>query len=252
MQGKKAPLKLLIGIDDTDNLDSRGTGFQARTLGMSLVDAGLYELRSITRHQLLVSPEIPYTSHNSSACLEGKTLAGVQEIIDHCKEFLLRVSAFDSDAGLCVCNADQVVTEIVDFGNQAKREVLKLNDAIDLAHRSGIYLEGFLNTRMGMIGSLAAVGLRKGGCDGRLLWTKNLRESTGVYRVSEYMQRTGIEAVTNREGIRLQGNSTILVTDWTRPVMLGGLITLLADPSENNIDYEYQSAPKELIKSISG
>ena len=245
-------MKLLIGIDDTDNLDSRGTGFQARTLGVSLVDAGLLELRSITRHQLLVSPEIPYTSHNSSACLEGEALAEVPAVINHCKDFLLRVSAFDSDAGLCVCNAEDVVPEIVEFGNKAKRVVLKLNDAQALAGRCGIYLDGFLNTRMGMIGSLAAVGLRKGGCDGRLLWTKNLRETAGVCRVYDYMNQTGIEAVTHRDGTPVAGDATIMVTAWTRPVMIGGLITLLADPCENSTNYAYQSAPKELIKSISG
>ena len=63
-------IDLLIGIDDTDNLDTRGTGYRARTLAQGLVDAGLAAVHGITRHQLLVDPRIPYTSHNSSACLQ--------------------------------------------------------------------------------------------------------------------------------------------------------------------------------------
>ena len=34
-------MRYLIGIDDTDNLESRGTGFRARCLGAELTDAGL-------------------------------------------------------------------------------------------------------------------------------------------------------------------------------------------------------------------
>jgi hypothetical protein len=64
-------VKIFIGIDDTDNLETRGTGYQARTLGQSLSEAGLFEMRTVTRHQLLVDRRIPFTSHNSSACLAG-------------------------------------------------------------------------------------------------------------------------------------------------------------------------------------
>ena len=60
----------LIGLDDTDNLESRGTGFKARQMAEHLErsQTGLIAT-SITRHQLLVDPRIPYTSHNSSACI---------------------------------------------------------------------------------------------------------------------------------------------------------------------------------------
>ena len=62
-------ITLLIGIDDTDNLETRGTGFRARQLASGLQASALATTHGITRHQLLVDPRIPYTSHNSSACL---------------------------------------------------------------------------------------------------------------------------------------------------------------------------------------
>jgi tRNA(Ile2) C34 agmatinyltransferase TiaS len=61
-------MQLLIGIDDTDNKESRGTGFNARQLGHLLTKEGC-EVMNITRHQLFVHNDIPYTSQNSSACL---------------------------------------------------------------------------------------------------------------------------------------------------------------------------------------
>ena len=48
-----------IGIDDTDNLESRGTGHRARQLGTMLEEAGIARLICITRHQLLVHKDIP-------------------------------------------------------------------------------------------------------------------------------------------------------------------------------------------------
>ena len=78
-----------IGIDDTDNLESRGTGFRARQLAQDLQAAGIARLRGITRHQLCVSPEIPYTSHNSSACLEQNVRdADLPAVRAHCRTYL--------------------------------------------------------------------------------------------------------------------------------------------------------------------
>jgi len=244
-------MKIYIGIDDTDNLETRGTGFQARTLGFSLMNAGLLSLQTVTRHQLLVDRRIPFTSHNSSACLAGETISDLDTIISHCREFLVRESAFDSDAGLCVAAEDSITGEIVAWGQCAKQQILKLQDATDLASKHGIYLEGFLNTRIGMIGSLAAVGLRFKGDDGRLLWLKNLRETLGIYRSAEYIGLTGIERIIEKNGKPVNENSLLNVTEWTRPVMKDGLITLFAEKTETHEPYEYQSASKEYIKSIS-
>jgi hypothetical protein len=244
-------VKIFIGIDDTDNLESRGTGFQARMLGLSLAEAGLFELHSITRHQLLVDSRIPYTSHNSSACLAGRSLSGIDRVIEHCRNFLIRESAFDSDAGLCVCPSEDLPAGITSFGVRAKREILSLEEAVSLAGRGGIYLEGFLNTRIGIIGSLAAVGLRAAGDDGRLLWMKNLRESRGIFPASEYLNLTGIEIMKGVNGGQIPESAVLNITEWTRPVMKGGSITLFLEKVENHNEYEYQSASKEFIKGIS-
>lgn len=66
-----ADVDLLIGIDDTDNPYTPGTGRRARALLHELQAAGLGSPAGATRHQLLVDDRIPYTSHNSSACLPG-------------------------------------------------------------------------------------------------------------------------------------------------------------------------------------
>jgi hypothetical protein len=244
-------VKVFIGIDDTDNLDSRGTGYQARALGFSLMEAGLFGLRSVTRHQLLVDKRIPFTSHNSSACLVGDCQTEISRLIDHCRTFLIRESAFDSDAGLCVAPSGEITAGITAYGNRAKREVLTMDDAFAMTRDKNIFLEGFKNARIGVIGSLAAVGLRAGGDDGRLLWTKNLREATGTITVKEFLATVDVDRVVDRQMNGISPEALIAITDWCRPVMSGGLITLIAEKANETEPYEYQSASKDYIKSIS-
>ena len=244
-------MNIFIGIDDTDNLETRGTGHMARALGQSLVEAGLFDMRSVTRHQLLVDRRIPFTSHNSSACLAGDCTGNISDLIGHARDFLKRESAFDSDAGLCVAKADEITPDIIRFGNRAKREIVTINDAYRLIHNTFIYLEGFLNTRIGLIGSLAAVGLRAGGNDGRLLWTRNLRETTGDFRIYEFLNLVDIDRVVEKTLVKPDPESVIRITEWCRPVMIGGKITLIAEKNENNESYAYQSASKDYIKGIS-
>lgn len=244
-------MNIYIGIDDTDNLETRGTGHHARMLGQSLVDAGLFEMRTITRHQLLVDRRIPFTSHNSSACLAGVCTGKISDLIDHARNFLERESAFDSDAGLCVAPEHEVNEAIMAFGLRAKREILTMDDAFQLIANSSIYLEGFLNTRIGVIGSLAAVGLRAGGNDGRLLWTRNLRETSGDYSIGELLDIIDIDRVIGVDQHLPDKSSVIRITEWCRPVMMAGKVTLIAEKTENTPNYAYQSASKDYIKSIS-
>ena len=82
-------MRYLIGIDDTDNLESRGTGHRARQLAQFLID--LAEPLRITRHQLLVVPEIPYTSHNSSAaiCIQNRARIELGTLFERVKALMM-------------------------------------------------------------------------------------------------------------------------------------------------------------------
>ena len=71
--------KIFVAFDDTDNLDGPyGTGKVARWFLEGLPE-GLTAW-GVVRQQLLVHDDIPFTSHNSSACIvlvdEGGTWKG--------------------------------------------------------------------------------------------------------------------------------------------------------------------------------
>jgi hypothetical protein len=145
----------------------------------------------------------------------------------------------------------QLADDIPKYGHRAKKEIITMDEAMELAGRRSVYLDGFLNTRCGLIGALAAVGLRAAGNDGRLLWVRNLRETEGIYTAGEYLRVTGVERIIGKDEVPIPPGARIKISDWCRPVMKNGYISLIVDKSEPNEPYEYVSANKDYIKSIS-
>lgn len=242
-------MRLLIAIDDTDNLESRGTGFRARTLGAQLESRHLGRLRGVTRHQLLVHPEIPYTSHNSALCIDIETDAeSAASLQAYCREFLLAEAAPGSDAGLCVASWDAVSEAVVDWGLRAQRKILYLPAAHELATAQGIMLEGLTGERIGVIGALAAVGLRRTGEDGRFVWLRGVRELAGVHHASTLLQNTGIDEIRSRCGRRPESTDRILVDPWPRALLIDACAVLLVDKSTDSNRYEWQLVSREVIR----
>jgi hypothetical protein len=243
-------IQILIGIDDTDNLETHGTGRCARQLGERLAAGGLAEVDGITRHQLLIDPRIPYTSHNSSACLLARTTTDrLPDLIAAARAFLLRESAPGSDAGLCVADQSQVTAAHQDFGQRAKREVLTMEQARDCAQRDGLTLEALTGTGGGIIGALAAVGLRAGGDDGRFLWLKGIREISGVYTVEQLQQTTPIDVVQTLGGAELSPEDRVDLGPWIRPVLKAGRAVLFVEPADG--PHLWRVMEKERVKQLS-
>jgi hypothetical protein len=245
--------QVLVGIDDTDNLTTRGTGYHARRLGQNLAAAGLATLLDITRHQLLVDPRIPYTSHNSSLCLRLELpSANGADMREMCRNYLVQNSAIGSDAGLCIAPRDDVTPALEAFGAAAKRKVLTLDDARELAERVGVHLEGLTGDHGGMIGALAAVGLRRSGRDGRVAWRPGIREARGIVTAGDLIAHTGTDAVwraDTREAI--DDSDTINVFPWPRSVMIDDRAVLLVEKAGHRYDhFRWQLASKDIISQF--
>ncbi len=243
----------LIGIDDTDNLESRGTGFRARDLARQLQGRGWARLHGVTRHQLFVSPEIPYTSHNSSACLAMDfDPADYPQVRDFCRDYLTRESASGSDAGLCIAEQAKVRATVTTFGQRAKVEVLQIADSHTLAADETIFLEGLTGTRQGVIGALSAVGLHRSRNDGRFLWMRGVRDlQPGTYLLKELKAKTDIERFETIAGVAvLSDDVSITFTEWARPVFRDGYAVLLLEQENNDErpNLHFRVAAKEFIK----
>lgn len=241
-----------IGLDDTDNKESRGTGFKSRQLGKLIEEKQLGEVQSISRHQLFVHDKIAYTSQNSSACIMVDT-THYEALKSLCVDYIQEVAEEGSDAGLCLATESQVSKQILAWGNRAKREVLQKEDAYQLAREAGVFLEGYTGTKIGVIGSLAAVGLRKGGNDGRNIWLKGkeLRDLEGVYLAGELKKIINIQVVKTIEGQLVKDKDRIEVGNWLRPPIQNSENTVIVEQSKKGKNYEWKCVSKEYIKSIS-
>jgi hypothetical protein len=110
-------------------------------------------------------------------------------------------------------------------------------------------LEGLTGTGGGIIGALAAVGLRAGGDDGRFLWLKGIREISGVYTVEQLRQTIPIDVVQTLEGVEIPPNDRVELGPWIRPLLKAGRVVLLVEPdSESNV---WRVADKERVKQLS-
>jgi hypothetical protein len=216
----------LICIDDTDNDESIGTGRLARRLGAHLRDRGLLaEKLSVTRHQLLVHPDIPYTSHNSSACIEAMGGGDREMLVDAARDYLKQNGQQGANPGLCVVQADAVPRALVGMARRAQREVWTL-EAFDAGLRGmelGLWWSG--ETGQGRIGACSGAALRSTGNDGRFIGLPGIRDLDGTLRVGEICARSGVEEV-RRAGDPLPADATIDTRGWVRPSLIGGRAVL--------------------------
>jgi tRNA(Ile2) C34 agmatinyltransferase TiaS len=208
---------IFIGLDDTDNLESRGTGNLARQIATSL--ASDFSVAGVLRHQLLVDPNIRYTSHNSSksVVLDADGDVDLAALAERVRLIMLADYQPGSDPGLCVARV--VPDTVIEFGQRAKREVLTQAQARELAAAHGMLLLGVGGDEGGVIGALAAVGLAAGGEDGRYVMIGNSRELTGSQPISVVLA-TGVAAVQTVDG--QQVTEGLVQSEKMRPARRGG------------------------------
>jgi len=196
---------IYVGIDDTDNLESRGTGRLARDIATEL--GKTCDLYGVTRHQLFVHPDIPYTSHNSSAVihLNGCGAADVSKIFRTAKTLMLADYIEGSDPGLAVATSEQVTPGMAAFGMDAKRKIVTLDRAEELARNVGIAYEGLGGTCGGIIGAIAGIGLASTSSDGRFLLKGRARDLKYCVRTLPEVLASGIDQVATIDGRPVNG-----------------------------------------------
>jgi hypothetical protein len=189
---------IYIGLDDTDSLESRGTGRLARTIAAQI--AKKFDIFGVTRHQLFVHPDIPFTSHNSCAVIHAvASPSAVSEMFDTAKRLMLEDFIEGSDPGLAVCSTEHLTPAAVAFGQDAKTMIVGKERALRIARNCSILVEGLGGTNDGIIGAIAGVGLASLQNDGRFLFKGRNRELTGVRSIGEILD-AGIDHIMTLQG----------------------------------------------------
>jgi len=210
---------ILIGLDDTDVLDSRGTGHLAREIAGRL--KADYDLLGVTRHQLLVDPRVPCTKNNSCSAilLDGGQAPDLDPLLQVVKTWMLADFQEGSDPGLCLATAS-AAAEVTGFGQRVQQEIVTQAVARALAKEHHLRLIGLGGDEDGVIGALAAVGLAASGDDGRYVLVGRARQLSGLQPVSALLA-AGLSAVQTPDG--QQVSEGLVQTDKLRPARRSGL-----------------------------
>ncbi len=241
--------RVLICIDDTDELHGVGTGHLAQQLSAEITGRGWGECAPISRHQLYVHPDIPYTSHNSAMCFAAAVQAeSLPTVIAFAADYLATRSAAVADPGLCVVNLATLADPepLIAFGQAAKRSVLTKDAAYALAGRLGVHLSEHGGTGQGVIGALAGAGLRLGGNDGRFKGKHAIGAGEGPVAVRDILAQAAIDEVRTTEGTVLGPEATVVLAGKVKSVLQGGKSVLLVLRRES--DGAWVNLPPALYK----
>ncbi|SPF45599.1 conserved hypothetical protein [Candidatus Desulfosporosinus infrequens] len=234
-------MKIYVAIDDTDNINEGATGDSANQI-IKLIEKNHWgSCQGLTRHQLLLHPDIPYTSHNSSMCFIADIEAGYLELlIEEASGFLERESAPGSDPGLCVAVEEQVknLASLIHFGYETKNRVITKEEAYELAGKLGVHLSEHGGTGLGVIGALAGVGLRMTNNDGRFQGKLKLKMPGAIISVAEIISSSPTESVQSLTGHVLGENEEVRLGEKLKTVLLNGKRTFLVYRQEGRSEWE--------------
>ncbi len=240
-------MEILLCIDDTDNLDSPGTGHLAEILRSIIEDEFDGTTSRITRHQLFVSDDIPYTSHNSTMCFRAEIGSEhLNDTIKTAQNFLIENSAPGSDPGLCVVIPDKLQNreKLICFGKDATHKVLTKNQAYSLAGELGVHLSEHGGTGGGVIGALAGTGLRLSGNNGRFKGWIPVCDEDRTITVEKLCREYDVDEVRIKNGAPLSGDEKVKLTEKVKTVLIDNLSVL---PVKENMGM-WENIPKSEIK----
>lgn len=228
-------MRIYVGFDDTDNLGAdQGTGKVARWFEDKLPQE--CRMEGVLRQQLLIHENIPYTSHNSAACMivnaPDRTL--MQKLVAEAVAHLEMHALEGSDPGVCVVSEeDASLPRLIEFGYLCTRKIVTQKEAIKAASNS--HLSGHGGTSDGIIGAAAAVGLTASGWSGRFIEYGRLRDFPEEIAVSE-LERSNMQVISVDRDARVPApDDLVCANGWLRPRLWGGRAVVLVAPLEEGV-----------------
>lgn len=243
-------VSVVVGVDDTDDeTKATSTGEIANLIASAAVALGGCLCLEVTRHQLLLRDDVPYTSHNSSMAFEVlMPVGGIADLHERAVQIIARHRALTSDPGLCFAkvpekNGEDVTTArscegLIAFGQRAKVDFCSVDSAYELADRiPWVSLSEHGGDGSGVVGALAGVGLRLGGNDGRFRGKWNFSKlcagenAIDVETVSRRLARDfrGPVQLVDGRGIDLSSDLPFSPDTEGKPILHDGSLTIVCD-----------------------
>lgn len=233
--------KTYIAIDDTDEIGyATSTGEICEEI-REHIEHHYAKTAPITRHQLLLHEDIPYTSHNSSMCFT--TYLSEDEVEDIKKfiiDYVMSKSAPSSAPGICIgfekdiCDKDKLIS----YGLDAKKKVLTKDEAYTMAKEQNLFLTQLKNNGDGVIGALAGIALRVYGNDGRIKGKVKLDKRT--ISIQEVLALGLFDEIRENNKKTIDVHKMVVVREYLKGIYFEHKSILLVE--------EYEEYYKPLLK----
>ena len=224
-------MEYILAIDDTDNLNSPGTGEHLDNITKLLMQNKLGVCSRVTRHQLFFSPLVNYTSHNSAMAAIVETEKLPSDVFALACDYLTEHAAPGSDPGVCLLGkaalSDEQTAALHAYGRKAKTAYVEKQEAYALAQRCGILLRELGGDGTGVIGALAGAALRLEGNDGRYKGQLDIGVNQDNMRCGDILSHPHIDAVMTEDGQEIPGNTEVFIVERIKTVHLGHRAVML-------------------------
>ena len=229
-----------LGIDDTGPPGKNGTKATALALGLHLQARKFVRLLHVSAHALVTAGEIPNANHTHAYCLtlEGEAQR-LREIDMESRVYLMHNSAAGANPGFALAPRDRVNERILNWGKACQMMTLERREALALARSQGFTAAGFTGSGIGVIGALAAVGLRASVTDGWVTWLPGLPDLKGVMTFSEILHISTFDYVKSLRGKTPEFSDRIQLGDQVMPLLYNDRTLLLLAPAPRSADWEW-------------
>lgn len=229
--------KTYVCIDDTDEIGYEKSTGQISEEIQEYIQSNYSKCSLITRHQLFIHEDIPYTSHNSSMCFTVYlTEVEKKDVIDFVIKHIEKYSAPTSQPGICIGFEKDIkdIEKLIQFGFDAKTKVLTKDDAYTMAKEIGFHLSEHKNNGQGVIGAIAGVALRLYGSDGRVKGNIKIKDES--ISVKELLEYDSIDEVQFKDGEKATDDMNIFLNDKLKRVMLQHKSIVLIQKAEDGYE----------------
>ncbi|MGI6216541.1 MAG: hypothetical protein ACOYIK_02895 [Coriobacteriales bacterium] len=257
-----------VSVDDTDDLTkTTSTGAVAQHIAKCARELGGVVRYGISRHQLLLREDVPYTSHNSAMAFDMMIdPAALEEFAARAVRTIFEMRAETSNPGFCIAavpkpgrSESDDERRLVDFGRKAKVEFCPVSEAAGLANTiPWVRLESHGGNGDGIVGALAGVGLRLSGNDGRFRGKWDLVElmgsstaRAGELEASLSSKVLGPVHVIGKDGTRAPRDADCQLVEEAKPILDRGVFTLVCE-EENGFLVPYCKDDLEEIGNVDG
>jgi hypothetical protein len=219
--------RFLIAVDDTDTPQAGGTGRLCRQLAEELRSSA--DIWGVTRHQLAVLPEIPYTRKNSANVVHLTCAAtDFESIVEYAVVWVADHCCPGSRPGLCAGSCRTL--RDISLGRAAQQRVVTVQETWQAAERFEVILRVVAGDGHGIVGALAAAALASSGSDGRFVEAGAVRELDGIVPIAEAID-AGVDGIRTVTGEPV-ADGHILVSNGLRPALCEGRVVLFVEHSQ--------------------